>query len=353
MEAPEEATTPPAPRKRLPRWLLVLTLPYLLLLAAITLVNATGPESFVLSSFNLYLPQWLWMLPGLALLPFYLLAARRWVWLPLLCLLWVAGPLMGMRWRWLAPDPPAAQGTRLRVMTYNVKMGRGDLAAIAKDIEDNKIDVLLCQEANGRFRGFVASYLAGWHTQVSDQFLIATRLPMTNADVKYITYAQWNTQILHCDITVGSQTVAFYTAHLISPRGGLVAMLKNFRHRDPSNAEHLEWNTDTRLGEAHVIAGVIAQDTRPLILTGDLNAPVQSQVCRELFNEGLRDAFDEAGRGYGYSYGQKVRRSPGAYVRIDHIMVSKAWQVLECHAGNTEGSEHRPVIAELFLPNAP
>ena len=97
-----------------------------------------------------------------------------------------------------------------------------------------------------------------------------------------------------------------------------------------------------------MLAGVLRQETGPTILTGDLNAPVQSLVCRRLFSAGLRDAFSEAGIGYGYTYGRytKIGRP---YVRIDYILVSRHWQIQRCWGGNSKGSNHCPVIADLVL----
>src|SRR5579872_1618836 len=71
---------------------------YVLLLAGITGCNAVGPDRWWWGSLNLYLPQWLWGLPGLMLSAASWRWARRWMWAPALCLLWVAGPLMGFCW---------------------------------------------------------------------------------------------------------------------------------------------------------------------------------------------------------------------------------------------------------------
>ena len=102
-----------------------------------------------------------------------------------------------------------------------------------------------------------------------------------------------------------------------------------------------------RLQEADELAGWLRQEHEPTLQTGHLNAPLQSLFCR-LCGVGLRDAFAEAGRGYGYTYGGYT-----PYVRIDHILVSRQWQVENCSAGSAAGSDHCPVIADLTLPARP
>jgi endonuclease/exonuclease/phosphatase (EEP) superfamily protein YafD len=139
--------------------------------------------------------------------------------------------------------------------------------------------------------------------------------------------------------------VTLYNVHLLSPRIGIVSV----RHLHVSP---IKQNTADRLYEVKRLTDSLRQEEGPLILTGDLNAPVQSLVCRQLFDLGLRDAFSEAGQGYGYTYGQYTRLGY-PYVRIDHIMVNAPWQVQACWIGNSTGSDHIPVIADLFLPASP
>ena len=350
---PKITPAKPPKRKSLPLWLAIPSALYVLFLLILTGVNSAGPDQWAMGSFNLYVPQWLYALPAIPLLPLSLWRARRWWWVPLLCGLWVLGPIMGFCWRWFTPTADETKGTRLRVMTYNVKNGRNDLGAIAADIQKFHPDILLCQESNGTFRAAAQNLLVGWNIQVGDQFLIASkRFPLSPCQLRELVFANYPMTVLRCQTEIGGRTVTLYTAHLKSPRGGLVAMIRNLRHPNQEQDDRLVWNTDLRLGEAHLLAGYLREETTPTLMTGDLNAPTQSLACREFFNEGFRDAFSDAGRGYGYSYGQKVRRMPFAYVRIDHVMLSKEWQALDCKVGNNEGSEHRPVIADLYLPKA-
>ena len=342
--------TPKSKRRWPPLGITFLNLVYLLLLLVLTLSNAEGPEGWWLGSLNLYLPQWLWALPAVLILPLTLGFARKWVWVPLAALLWVLGPLMGFCWHWGMPTspntpPPPAAGLRLRVMTYNVKGGRHDGAAIVRDIQSFHPDLIQFQDSEDILRGPVGAALAGWNVRVSGQYVVASLSPISELEPRDISYAGGPPH--HCvryTLHLGETQVAVYDVHLLSPRLGLISV----RHRQIGG---IVGNTEARLQEAAHLAEYVQGETGPTLVTGDLNAPVQAIVCRGLFAAGLRDAFLESGYGYGYSYGAftPVKHS---YVRIDHILASRQWQFSNCWVGNDIGSEHCPVIADLVLPSA-
>jgi endonuclease/exonuclease/phosphatase (EEP) superfamily protein YafD len=67
-----------------------------------------------------------------------------------------------------------------------------------------------------------------------------------------------------------------------------------------------------------------------------------------LLAAGMRDAFTSAGVGYGYTVGHALR--PGvSLLRLDHLLVSADIGVAQCFAGSAAASEHRPVVADLWL----
>jgi len=331
-------------RAKLPlRTLFVANVVYGLILLTLLVSNAAGPEWWWPGSLNLYLPQWLWAIPGLLLLPLTLGFARRWVWVPVAALLCVLGPIMGFCGNKLLPGTTALRGVmRLRVMTYNVKWDSRNEQAIIQDVHAFHPDILQLQDADGVLRGELGRALAGWNLRVSDQYIIASRLPLPDMEWRDISVPGSLRHCVRCTIPFGSRSVTVYNVHLLSPRTGLVSV----RHHQVSE---LVSNADARLLEADLLAGYIRQEQGPTLLTGDLNAPVQSLVCRQLLDAGLHDAFSEAGSGYGYTYGRYTPLGR-PYVRIDHIMASREWQVQRCWVGNSQGSDHCPVIADLVLP---
>jgi hypothetical protein len=168
---PDSST--PRPIRRVPRWLIALNGLYLLVLVGITVSNAIGPEAWWFGTANLYLPQWVWALPGLGLLLPMLIAGRRLIWLPLLCLIYVAGPLMGYCWN---PIKPAiGSGLHLRVMTYNIKWTSRNAEVAADQIRLYHPDLLQIQDGEKTLDGPLGAVLAGWNVRTSGQYLVASR----------------------------------------------------------------------------------------------------------------------------------------------------------------------------------
>ncbi|MDX1931080.1 MAG: endonuclease/exonuclease/phosphatase family protein [Capsulimonadales bacterium] len=335
---PDEETRP-AKRRRPPVWLRFLTGLAALPLLLLTIANLVGPERWWFTSFNLYMPQWVWGIPLPLLLLLYALFAVRWIGVPIALILWVAGPLMGFTWGW--PQSPPPDALRLRVMTYNVKWGERDETRLAEEVIRHNPDLLLMQDSAGVLQKKLGKALAGWNIRESGQYIAASRLPLSELEWIDISFPNSNHHATRGTVTVDGVPLAFITAHLLSPRYGLVSV----RRRE---IDGLKRNTESRLIEAERLAERIGQENGPVIVAGDFNAPQQGLVCRTIERAGVRDAFRAAGFGYGYTYG-RATKARHSYVRIDHIFVSDHWGIARCFAGTDLASDHCPVIADIFL----
>jgi endonuclease/exonuclease/phosphatase (EEP) superfamily protein YafD len=159
-----------------------------------------------------------------------------------------------------------------------------------------------------------------------------------------MSYREQRADYVHCVVTAQGIDVDLFTAHLLSPRSGL-----NATRREPvEGIDDWQQNFTDRLTQAHQLAAGVGGHARPLILAGDLNASEASPVIRVLQEQGLRDAFSSAGRGYGYTIGHALKLGV-SFLRIDHILVSPEIGVVDCFPGGWRASEHRPVIADLWL----
>jgi endonuclease/exonuclease/phosphatase (EEP) superfamily protein YafD len=157
-------------------------------------------------------------------------------------------------------------------------------------------------------------------------------------------------------LQVGGTSVTLYNVHLESPRWGLNALreVKNKPWYLPKAIQQFENNVENRFIQIHALQEYVRQEQGPVIFVGDLNSPDSSQVCSTLRTVGLHDAFAEGGKGYGYTYGhfllqQRMPTLKFSWMRIDHIMMSSHFQSRHCWAGTGTASDHRPVIADLFL----
>lgn len=343
----EPANPPPAPSRSKAKTAAPAAscLLYAALLALLSAANALGPERWWWSTLNLYLPQWIWGVPGLALLIVFLRIARQHLWIPAALLLWVAGPLMGFRWSLAAPRTTGS-GVRLRVMTYNIKWKTCDVHACIEQIRADNPDILLLQDASGAVETGLAELLPEWRFGGNGQYILGRRPWLQVIDERILSYPDELGHWLRCRIALGGRSATIYDVHLLSPRRGLQAM----KAPNSGGIDDVEEDASARLEQVEVLARSLRHETGPVLVGGDMNAPVQSLVCRDLMDTGLRDAFDLSGCGYGYTYGHNSRLAH-SYVRIDHVLLSKPWQALRCWTGEAPGSDHRPVIADLFLPD--
>ncbi|MEM8598321.1 MAG: endonuclease/exonuclease/phosphatase family protein [Bacteroidota bacterium] len=104
---------------------------------------------------------------------------------------------------------------------------------------------------------------------------------------------------------------------------------------------------EVRAEQARVLRRLLDEEAHPFIVCGDFNSTPRSWVYAYL-QQGLRDAFREAGSGWGATFPARL-----PLIRIDYLLVSDAWSVRRAYVDTGLASDHRPVIAELVLRTEP
>jgi endonuclease/exonuclease/phosphatase (EEP) superfamily protein YafD len=310
---------------------------------SIALLNVLGPERWWWAGANMFLPQWIWGAPSLALLPLSLAYARRWMWLPAATVLLVAGPLMGFSWS----AQRAAEGVPLRVMTYNVQLWQSqNVAEVVAEIQAAHPDILFLQDARAGGRTVVDNFVSDWNVASFGQYVIASKFPIVDSAPGDISYDGETHTYLHARINVAGQIVFVSTAHFATPRDALSG------YRSPrfwaGAAPLIKENLSHRMLQARKLADDLRHVQEPLIVAGDLNSPPPSLVIRTLTDLGLTDAFSAGGRGYGYTFGHTLLYGE-SFLRLDHILVSRHFTTAASSVGGTSGSDHRPVVADVVL----
>lgn len=342
------------PRKKAPVWLLSLLFSYGALLAALTVLNRLGPDRWWFGDFNLYLPQVVWLAPGIPLALLCLKVAWRWTFLPLFCMAWVLGPIMGFCWPSYRA-PASVPGVSLRVMTWNVHHGEHDqlaVLALIHDIDSNQPDIVFIQATGNLLRGPLGSYFRNWNVQTQGEHLIASRIPLVKVADPSSAVPGKSAECLRCRVRIGSSLTTLYSVHFESPRVGLGSLMAARRKLSavPESIGMLGRNVSTRFNQSMLVSELVSREKGPVIVAGDFNSTDSSVACANLRDAGLHDAFSEGGRGYGYTYGHFLRPELRySWMRIDHIMMSSQFGSRRCWTGTWEASDHRPVIADLVL----
>ena len=305
-----------------------------------------------------YAPYPAYALPAAAAVALSLLLGRWWRVAALLAFALVVTLVMGLVLA--SGDREGSGGVPVRLMTYNIKAylarDRPDgFARLAREVVLHDPDVVVMQDANGGLESQPEAYLPELAALVGSrqmfrhgQYVVASRYPLKNCRPGSMPIRGDEHTYVRCTLVVKGTEIELVTAHFVSPREGLNAA----RHERLEGIGEWEQNFKDRLTQSRKLAadlaGNLASQPRPLIVAGDLNSLESSPVIRTLLNIGLRDAFSSAGWGYGYTQGHALRTG-FSFLRIDHILVSPALGVARCFVGGKEASEHRPVIADLFI----
>jgi endonuclease/exonuclease/phosphatase family metal-dependent hydrolase len=246
-------------------------------------------------------------------------------------------------------------------MTWNIKSyvaeDRGlGFKPIVAELERQAPDVVVMQDApvldvpGLDMPEPLAAWLKQRHVYRRDQYLVASRWPLSDCTPHDIRAGAARSEFIVCTVRAPSGPVDVVTTHFISPRDGLNAT----RHERWRGIDDWQANLAERLGQSRRLAAWLAarDPTRALVVAGDLNAAERSDVVGQLLRTGLRDAFAAGGTGWGYTHGHSLRPYI-TFLRIDHVLVNAGVSVRESWVGGREASEHRPVIADLWLQPAP
>lgn len=324
---------------------------YSALLALILFANQTGPESYILTFANLYLPQIYWAAPIILLFIVALQVDKPRLPAVIHCsllLILVTTALMGFHFTGRLLNNNAGQNaTPIRFMTYNINGGK-NAEALKQIILDENPGVILFQESSSDFlRDFQTSFPA-WNIRANDDLMIASVYEVSDferVDLPKLSNDKWKRPAyVRAVVNDGKSSFAVYNTHLSTPREALNAL----RHLEAGFYEQIKLNIRDRENQSNWLAAAVSKEKLPFILGGDFNAPEKSMILYPFFKLGLKNTFSERGFGFGYTKGHDIQLGI-SYARIDHIFFSDGWRPISSQAGSSLGSDHRPMLADVSL----
>ena len=184
---------------------------------------------------------------------------------------------------------------------------------------------------------------AGWQVVQGGELLIASRYPLR--DVR--TWQQANrTGILSCIVATPERDLRFATLHPQSPHQSFDQILDRRTILRLSGRGPITDDIEDRRQDAEQAAAWLEDGREPRITVGDFNLPPDSAIYRMYWSE-YCNAFGKAGLGFGYTEWPRMRRAWFG-IRIDHILSTADWQPRRCWVGPDVGSDHLPLIADLY-----
>jgi endonuclease/exonuclease/phosphatase family metal-dependent hydrolase len=248
--------------------------------------------------------------------------------------------------------PRASSEVPLRVMTYNIAAGYGDIQRTAEAIRAAAPDLVALQEVDvhwGDRSHFVdeAATLAeglGMESRFARiyQFpgadagkppreygvAVLSRYPIV--DFSNHTITRLSTQ----QDTLTPAPLPGFLEATINVRGTKVRVFNT----------HIDYRPDPRVRRQQVaeMLAFVGDLSAPTLLFGDLNAQPSAPEIQPLLTR-LRDAWPAAaGPGFTYPAKEPVRR-------IDYVLTSNHFRVNSASVPVTVASDHRPVVVDLVV----
>ena len=237
-----------------------------------------------------------------------------------------------------AQDPPLP-GTgpgalSLRVLTLNVQKGGADPAAVVREVERHRVDVLIVQELTPGMVDRLAE--AG----------LDTRLPFCHLDPRPYQdgtglWARWPL----APLPPVPGLVAAAPRARIEPVDGRPVTLTGVHPRAPMHRRVRRWQREL----AAIRSALVATDGQQVI-AGDFNATRDHRPFRDLLAAGFQDCADTARRrpwpGLTWPAGAQIP----PVMRLDHVLVSQAGATVPgSRIIEVPGTDHRGVLAVIEL----
>lgn len=244
---------------------------------------------------------------------------------------------------------PAGSGTgssTVTLLSLNTLDASADPGRIADLARREGADVVVLQEARfkdqpeGTYAARVRAAFPGWATARQGELLTLTRLQLLESRTLRFPTTGHAVLVTRLQTTSGALTVI--NTHLPT-----LALLTDIaRPGEPrSLPERVAWRLQLRRELPGAVRQV--QDTAPgaVVLVGDMNAPARGELHGMLRATGLRDAFTQAGAGFGFTYAARFGFLRLDYVWGDDVVFTGARALPETI------SDHRPLLVR-FAPDA-
>jgi endonuclease/exonuclease/phosphatase family metal-dependent hydrolase len=240
----------------------------------------------------------------------------------------------------------------LRVMSYNIRFGNGNLDGTAAAIRASAPDVVGLQEVDVHWAersNFVDQATAlGQQLQMQVRFARIYQLPAAQAQqsprefgvalLSRFPIVDWRNHVI---TRLSTQETNPVPAPL---PGFLEATLDVGGVKVRVFDTHLDYRSDPRVREQQVkeMLAYIGDPSSPTLLFGDLNAPPDAPEIQPLLQL-LHDAWPvSAGPGLTDPADEPRKR-------IDYVLVSNHFRIRSASVPITLASDHRPVVVDLLL----
>lgn len=239
----------------------------------------------------------------------------------------------------------------LSVMNYNVRLFNAfnwiddpNLKQnISSFIADKNPDILCIQE----YRTDEGVALEGYYKyeklsgdKVKNGQAIFTKFQIINSGS--IEFPHTFNNAIFVDVVVKKDTIRIYNVHLQS--SGISPAAEKLTKENSENVfKRVRSTFKMQQSQTELVLSHKSQCPYQMIICGDFNNTAYSYVYKEIKGD-LKDAFVEAGNGFGRTY--DFRFFP---VRIDFVLVDEGFEINAFKTFDVKYSDHFPVMAKVKL----
>jgi endonuclease/exonuclease/phosphatase (EEP) superfamily protein YafD len=257
---------------------------------------------------------------------FFLTQRQQWVVVSLVCIFINCLEVIP----WYMPPGMAAEASpaNFRVLAFNVLSNNSESEPVISFVKQEKPDLAIFMEASGEWPENLKMLddTFPYHQSAEEiDMQIYSTMPLTDSQVKL--HGKYRGYVMS-EINQGTR-VSIIASHNYPP---VVFGSQGFTWRNEQLQE---------IGET------LATLENPVIVVGDLNAPMWSHYYQKTFSDsGLRNTRQGFGIMPTYEPNNFFKAIP-----VDHCLVSEDIQVVNMRLGPSLGSDHVPIIVDLSIPN--
>lgn len=246
------------------------------------------------------------------------------------------------------------------VMSYNVRLfnvfkwlDRDDVPENIKVFIDEKDPDILCiqeysNSAHLDLKVYPHRYIFIDGKKVKTGQAIFSKFPII--DQGNIVFPKSDNNVVYADIKRGKDIIRVYNMHLqsikISPDVSEISDdIENVNQKKSQRIyARISKSFKQQQEQAEIFKDHIKKCKYPIIICGDMNNSAFSYIYRNIKGK-LKDAFEEAGEGFGATY--KFKYYPA---RIDYIFIDTKMKVKQFESfSDFENSDHYPIMTRLSI----
>ncbi len=354
----------------------IITVTLALLLGVIVAGIYINPVKFYAFAFMGYLFPVVWISNVFSLV-YWLIKFKKQALIPLFAIIigWTQWQ-NSFQWNGKYVDDISTLSKPLTVMSLNVKMfdfyqwsGRVDLQEKIFDyIRKKNPDIVCLQEfySTNQKKEFTKNYIIGRLNNYSYRhidyiqrkssgrgFGLATFSKYPIIDRQMLKFENTTNFSIQSDIKVKGVTVRLFNNHLESMRLtrkdiNVIGNMNSVEGYEDERgiklvAKKIGRAFKSRAQQAQMISRHIENSAYPVIVCGDFNDTPVSYVYRKMRGN-LKDAFVEAGKGFGGTYNGKLPS-----FRIDYILFDPKFEAYNFESDKLNLSDHYPIITTINL----